>query len=173
MKDKKTNHIDNAFGDIDIATKINAIYKLAKWTLDNSSDISEYSDDENTILDELANFVNEYESAFPYSLHISLKDAAKRDLLPCPYCGSDNVVLESYKARKGYEAYVQCNGGCMAMQHTITYDTLEEAEAEARRLWNTRTKYFSPRDVSLMTSAEIEANYDDIVKSMKNWRKDE
>lgn len=94
------------------------------------------------------------------------------DLLPCPYCGSGNVVLESYKARKGYEAYVQCNGGCMAMQHTITYDTLEEAEAEAKRLWNTRTKYFSPRDVALMTSAEIEANYDDIVKSMKNWREE-
>ena len=61
------------------------------------------------------------------------------ELLPCPFCGTDNVVLESYKARKGYEAHVQCNGGCMANQHTITYDTLEEAEAKAIEMWNTRT----------------------------------
>ena len=63
----------------------------------------------------------------------------KFELLPCPFCGTDNVVLESYKARKGYEAYVQCNGGCMANQHTITYDTLEEAEAKVVEMWNTRT----------------------------------
>jgi hypothetical protein len=61
------------------------------------------------------------------------------ELLPRPFCGTDNVVLESYKARKGYKAYIQCNGGCMANQHTITYDTLEEAEAKAVEMWNTRT----------------------------------
>ena len=44
------------------------------------------------------------------------------ELLPCPFCGGE-AVLEPYKARKGYEATIQCNGGCILYMNTITYDT--------------------------------------------------
>ena len=59
-------------------------------------------------------------------------------LLPCPFCGGE-AVLESYKARKGYEATIQCNGGCILYMNTITYDTEEEAIEAVIKRWNTRT----------------------------------
>lgn len=61
-----------------------------------------------------------------------------RELRECPFCGGE-AVLESYKARKGYEAYVQCNGGCIVHMMTITYDTEEEAIEAVTKAWNRRT----------------------------------
>ena len=60
------------------------------------------------------------------------------ELLPCPFCGSENVMLEPYRSRKGYEATVFCNGGCLGQMHTITYDTQEEAIDRVIRAWNKR-----------------------------------
>lgn len=60
------------------------------------------------------------------------------ELLPCPFCGG-KAVLEPYKARKGYEATIQCNGGCILYMTTITYDTEEEAVETVVKRWNTRT----------------------------------
>lgn len=47
-------------------------------------------------------------------------------------------MLEPYKVRKGYEANIQCNGGCLALMRTITYDTEEEAIENVVRAWNRR-----------------------------------
>lgn len=58
------------------------------------------------------------------------------ELKPCPFCGYQ-AVLESFKARKGYEAAVCCNG-CLASIHTITYDTEEEAISNVAISWNKR-----------------------------------
>ena len=60
------------------------------------------------------------------------------ELLPCSFCGGE-AVLEPYKARKGYEATIQCNGGCLLYMTTITYDTEEGAIATIVKRWNTRT----------------------------------
>lgn len=60
------------------------------------------------------------------------------ELKPCPFCGG-KAVLEPYKARKGYEATIQCNGGCLLYMTTITYDTEEEAVETVVKRWNTRT----------------------------------
>lgn len=60
------------------------------------------------------------------------------ELLPCPFCGG-KAVLEPYKARKGYEATIQCNGVCILYMRTITYDTEEEAIETVVKRWNTRT----------------------------------
>lgn len=57
-------------------------------------------------------------------------------LKPCPFCGGE-AVLESYNARKGFEACIQCNG-CTAYVPTITYDTEEEAIEKAIKAWNRR-----------------------------------
>lgn len=134
---KKSGYICSAFGDPKLKEKVDAMHKLSREILNDSGDIGDYTDDEERVLDMVADFAVAYDTAFPQRL----KNPPTSDLLPCPFCGTDNVVLESYKARKGYEAYVQCNGGCMAMQHTITYDTLEKAESEARRLWNARASF--------------------------------
>lgn len=58
-------------------------------------------------------------------------------LKPCPFCGGE-AVLEPCKARKGYEATIQCNGGCILYMTTITYDTQEEAVKTVVKRWNTR-----------------------------------
>lgn len=60
------------------------------------------------------------------------------ELLPCPFCGG-KAVLEPQKARKGCEAIIQCNGGCILYMNTITYDTEEEAIETVVKRWNTRT----------------------------------
>lgn len=60
------------------------------------------------------------------------------ELKPCPFCGSKNVSLEPYKARKGYEANIQCNGHCILYMSTITYDTEEEAVEAVVNAWNRR-----------------------------------
>lgn len=79
-------------------------------------------------------------------IHCDLKDAPKivdaffpevEELKPCPFCGG-KAVLEDVTVRKGFEAYVACNGGCLAVQRTITYDTLEEAKEKAIEAWNRR-----------------------------------
>lgn len=59
------------------------------------------------------------------------------ELKPCPFCGGE-AVLEPYKARKGYEANIQCNGKCLLTMHTITYDTEEEAIENVIEAWNRR-----------------------------------
>ena len=61
----------------------------------------------------------------------------ENELKPCPFCGGE-AVLEPYKARKGYEANIQCNGGCLALMRTITYDTEEEAVNNVVKAWNRR-----------------------------------
>ena len=59
------------------------------------------------------------------------------ELKPCPFCGGE-AVLEPYKSRKGYEASIQCNGGCILHMVTITYDTEEEAIEAVTTAWNRR-----------------------------------
>ena len=59
------------------------------------------------------------------------------ELKPCPFCGG-KAVLEPFRARKGYEAVIQCNGGCLALMRTITYDTEEEAVEAVKNAWNRR-----------------------------------
>lgn len=61
------------------------------------------------------------------------------NLKPCPFCGG-KAVLEPYKARKGYEANIQCNGGCLLNMHTITFETIEEAVENVVEAWNCRQK---------------------------------
>lgn len=61
----------------------------------------------------------------------------KEQLKKCPFCGGE-AVLEPYKTRKGYEASIQCNGGCLLYMTTITYDTQEEAIETVVNHWNTR-----------------------------------
>jgi Lar family restriction alleviation protein len=60
------------------------------------------------------------------------------ELKPCPFCGGKNVVLDTYKSRKGHEATIQCNSGCILYMHTITYDTEEEAVEAVTKAWNRR-----------------------------------
>lgn len=62
-----------------------------------------------------------------------------RELKPCPFCGGE-AVLEPYESRKGYEAYVQCNSGCIVHMMTITYDTEEEAIEAVTKAWNRRAE---------------------------------
>ena len=50
----------------------------------------------------------------------------ERIIKECPCCGSD-AVLESYEARKGWEANVHCNN-CLLQMISITYDTKEAEE---------------------------------------------
>ena len=52
----------------------------------------------------------------------------------------------------------------MANQHTITYDTLEEAEAKAVEMWNTRTP---TADVVEVVRCQ------DCIHSVFNWQHDE
>ena len=54
------------------------------------------------------------------------------ELKRCPFCNGE-AVIEPYKVRKGYEANIQCNGGCLALMRTITYDTEEEARELAKK----------------------------------------
>lgn len=57
-------------------------------------------------------------------------------LKPCPFCGGE-AFMESWVARKGFEANVHCNS-CSAMVYTITYDFEEQAEKNAIEQWNRR-----------------------------------
>lgn len=59
-------------------------------------------------------------------------------LKPCPVCGGA-ATLMSRKARKGYEAAVRCNEGCVLCMTTTTYDTEDEAIKTIIKRWNTRT----------------------------------
>lgn len=59
------------------------------------------------------------------------------ELKRCPFCNGE-AVLEPYKVRKGYEANIRCNGGCLALMRTITYDTEEEAIENVVKAWNRR-----------------------------------
>ena len=58
------------------------------------------------------------------------------ELKPCPFCGG-KALLNSYKSRKGYDAYVEC-AGCLVQMITVTCDTIQEAENEAIEAWNRR-----------------------------------
>ena len=59
-------------------------------------------------------------------------------LKPCPVCGGA-AILKSRKAHKGYEAAIQCNGGCVLCMTTTTYDTEEKAIKIIIKQWNSRT----------------------------------
>lgn len=61
---------------------------------------------------------------------------SKIELKPCPFCGR-GAVIETFKARKGYEATILCTG-CLANMPTITYDTEDEAEKKVIEAWNRR-----------------------------------
>lgn len=61
------------------------------------------------------------------------------ELKPCPFCGG-KAVIEPYRVRKGYEANIQCNGGCILHMGTITYDTEEEAVEAVITAWNRRAE---------------------------------
>ena len=58
------------------------------------------------------------------------------ELKPCPFCGG-LAFLEPYKARKGYEATIQCEQ-CLCSMSTITYDEEEEAVEAVTEAWNKR-----------------------------------
>ena len=53
-----------AFGDLEIKEKVDLIYKLSTEVMELSGDIGEYTDDENEVLDEIANFINVYKNTF-------------------------------------------------------------------------------------------------------------
>lgn len=57
-------------------------------------------------------------------------------LKPCPFCGND-AILNEYRARKGYEASIQCSQ-CSASIVSITYDTQQEATEAVVIEWNRR-----------------------------------
>lgn len=57
-------------------------------------------------------------------------------LKPCPFCGGE-ALLEPYRARKGYEASIQCNQ-CLCSMSTITYDEEETAIEDVVKAWNRR-----------------------------------
>ena len=70
---RKTNCTDNciacldkevAFGNAELKSRVDAMCKLANEIMGMSKDISEYTDDENNVLDEIANFINAYHNAF-------------------------------------------------------------------------------------------------------------
>ena len=54
----------------------------------------------------------------------------------CPVCGGE-ALLEPYKARKGYEASIQCNS-CLGRMITITYDDEKTAVKKVIEAWNRR-----------------------------------
>lgn len=54
----------------------------------------------------------------------------------CPFCGGE-ALLEPYRARKGYEASIQCNQ-CLCSMSTITYDEEETAIEDVVKAWNRR-----------------------------------
>ena len=60
------------------------------------------------------------------------------ELKPCPFCGYQ-PVFDVVLVRKGYEGDIQCNA-CPANIHTITFDSLEEAERAAIEAWNRRAE---------------------------------
>ena len=59
-------------------------------------------------------------------------------LKPCPVCGGAAALI-SRKARKGYEAAIQCSEGCVLCMTTTAYDTEEEAIKTIIKQWNSRT----------------------------------
>ena len=59
------------------------------------------------------------------------------ELKPCPFCGAANPIVNVYKARKGWEANVQCEN-CLVLMPSITYDDKDEAEEAAIKEWNRR-----------------------------------
>lgn len=61
-------------------------------------------------------------------------------LEPCPFCGGE-ALLESYRARKGYEASIQCNQ-CLCSMSTITYDEEETAIEDVVKAWNRRVENY-------------------------------
>lgn len=52
------------FGSREIKTKVDTLYNLAREILDMSGDIADYTDEENEILDEIANVIIIYENTF-------------------------------------------------------------------------------------------------------------
>lgn len=58
------------------------------------------------------------------------------ELKPCPFCGGE-ALLEPYRARKGYEASIQCNQ-CLC---SITYDKEETAIEDVVKAWNRRVNH--------------------------------
>lgn len=52
------------FGNRKIKTKVDILYNLAREILDMSEDIDEYTDEENEMLDEIANVINVYKNIF-------------------------------------------------------------------------------------------------------------
>ena len=60
-------------------------------------------------------------------------------LKPCPFCGGE-ALLNEFPVRKGYEASIQCDGGCycFALMTTITYDFPDQAREAVIAAWNRR-----------------------------------
>lgn len=67
-----------------------------------------------------------------------MKDEMTEELKPCPFCGG-SAVLEWFESRKGFEAEVKCNGGCLCNIHTITHEDRKIAIDDAIAAWNRRT----------------------------------
>lgn len=52
----------------------------------------------------------------------------------CPLCGHE-VIIETYKVRKGYEAAIHCDN-CLLNLSSITFDTEREAASCVLEKWN-------------------------------------
>lgn len=52
------------FGNYEIKAKIDIMLKLSKEIMELVGDYGEYADDENEVLDEVANFINAYNNTF-------------------------------------------------------------------------------------------------------------
>lgn len=52
----------------------------------------------------------------------------------CPLCGHE-VIIETYKVRKGYEATIHCDD-CLLSLTSITFDTEEDAANYVLEKWN-------------------------------------
>lgn len=61
-------------------------------------------------------------------------DEMPDDLKPCPFCGSEDVSVDTMLTT----GYVRCKT-CQAFGPTVCSETNEEAVEEAIKLWNKRT----------------------------------
>lgn len=56
--------VEIPFGNMEIKRKVDEMVKLAKEIIDLTEDYGEYSDEENEMLDEVANIINTYKNTF-------------------------------------------------------------------------------------------------------------